>query len=452
MSFVLSDVGPCKKRAEIKLDIPDVQHGFDSVYEDICDNISFHGFRKGRVPRELVARKHGKDIIGDVREKLIRDSLSEMLKQEKLEIISQIRFDEKEKELQEGGDFSFTVSFEVKPSLELPDYKGLRLTKKIRKVGDAHLEDARNNHLRSLAVYEEAGSGEKLDEEDIAVLNLEARDENGDSVYHNNLFPYSPKRPFLDIFRVEDAWESLEGAQKGDKREFFHQTPEDFGRKDLAGKKLSLKVEVDSLRRLKIPEFGLEFVKSLGFDTEEAYRDKLREMLEKEFEKLGREELRLQIHDQLDEKVKGELPEETVSRHAEYLKNVKILQLIQSGMPREQAEAKAKDFQDDASAEARKEIKLGFVLSRIADEEKVFVTEREMSSRVVAIAAQRGLAPEKLRDELEKNQEMDSLRDQIKREKVIDLLIKKAEVSEEAVEETPAAKAEDKPAGKRKKK
>jgi trigger factor len=123
-----------------------------------------------------------------------------------------------------------------------------------------------------------------------------------------------------------------------------------------------------------------------------------------------------------------------VKRHAEYLVQSKVMDLVRSGVPETEAEAKKEEFQAEAEAEARREIKVGFALGSISDKEKVFVTEREISQRVVQLAQQRRTSPEKLREELEENHEISALRSQIKEEKTIDLIIKKAEVADTQVD------------------
>jgi trigger factor len=157
-------------------------------------------------------------------------------------------------------------------------------------------------------------------------------------------------------------------------------------------------------------------------------------MLENEFERNSREGLKTQIYDFLNDKVETDLPEDTVKRHSEYLVNSRIMEMMRGGMPQKEAEAKKSEIEADAESEARREIKVGFALTKISDAEKVFVTEREISQRVVQLASQRGTSPEQLKEELEKNHELSALRGQIKEEKTIDLLIKKAKVTEEKVE------------------
>lgn len=436
MGFELKEVGPCKKRAEFELSKKDVQESFDQVYEEICETISFPGFRKGKVPRSLVAKKYGKDIVGEVKEKLIHKTFYEMVDQEKLEIISQPQFDEKEKEFQEGEEFSYNVSFEIKPEFELPEYKGIELVKEVEKVEDKHIEETQQNLLKSHATLETVEDG-TVEAEDYPTLHLDVTDESGEVVHHNHSFMCATNGKHIDIFQVDDVLEQLKGMKVGDKKEIPYEVPESFSAKeDLAGKKVTLKIDIENVRRAVTPEFNEEFLKKLGFETEENYKETLKEMLGKEFEKKSRENLKNQIYDFLNEKVDTLLPEDTVSQHSEYLVNMKVYDLMKSGTPAKEAEAKKDEFKDESTEEAKREIKVGFALGKIADKEKVLVTEREISQRVVQIAAQRQMAPEKLKEELEKNHELSALRSQIKEEKTIDLLIKKAKVQEKEAKES----------------
>lgn len=434
MGFTISEIGPCKKRAEFDLSSQEVLEGFDQVYGEICETISFPGFRKGKVPRALVAKKYGKDILGEVKEKLISKTFYDMVEEEKLDIISQPSFDEKDKAFAEGEPFAYNVSFEVRPEFELPEYKGIDLNKEVREVKDENIEETQKNLLRSHAQLQEVEDGD-IEEKDFPVLNLDVKDEDGEVLHHNHGFVCPLEYGRLDLFSIEDLAGQLKGKKKGDSLDISYDVPEDFqAKEDLAGKKVTLSVEVESVRKLVEPEFNEEFLNNLGFSSEEEYRDTLKQMLENEFERNSREGLKKQIYDFLNDKVETELPEDTVKRHAEYLVNSQVMEMMRGGVPQKEAEAKKPEIEADAESEARREIKVGFALGKISDAEKVFVTEREISQRIVQLAQQRGTAPEQLREELEKNHEISALRGQIKEEKTIDLLIKKANIVETKVE------------------
>jgi trigger factor len=449
MSFELVEIGPCKKRAEFDLTSKDVQESFDEVYGEICETISFPGFRKGKVPRSLIAKKHGKDIVGEVKEKLISKSFYAMIDEQKLDIISQPSFDEKEKEFQEGEGFTYSVSFEIKPEFELPEYKGITLAKEEKEVSDENIKETQDNLLKSHAKLQEVDDAIAL--EDYPTLSLNVEDESGEVAHHNHSFMCALASNRLDIFEIEKLSDQLVGMKKGDEKEISYDVPAEFpANEELAGKKVTLKVSIDDVKRAVVPEFNEDFLKQLGFETEEEYRNTLKDMLEKEFEKNSREDLKNQIYDYLNEKVVTDLPEDTINQHSEYLVNTKVMELMRSGVPQAEAEAKKEEMQSDAIDSAKKEIKVGFTLSKIAEAEKVLVTEREISNRIVQLASQRQMAPEKLKEELEKNHEITALRSQIKEEKTIDYLIKKAKIEEKKAEATKATKeTKKKPAAKK---
>lgn len=429
MSVVLNEIGPCKKRAEFELNPEEVQSGFNQVYEEICETISFPGFRKGKVPRALVARKHGKDILPDVREKLLRKSFFDMVEEHKLELISQPSFDEKGRELKEGDAFAFSVSFEVRPAIDLPEYKGIKLEKKVRKVSEAHLKDTRRNLLESHARLEEVSDA--FAEGDLAKVSLEAHGRDGDVLYHNHNAVAIPAQNRLDIFEVVDLSKALLEKKAGESFEVVVEVPDPFtAKEELAGQKLKISAEVQSVHRRTVPELNEEFLRQLGFDDQAAFDETLTKMLENEFEARSRAEMKKQIYDYFADKVDSEMPEDAVRQHSEYLVNMKLFELTRAGVPVEEAKGRREEFAAEALEEARREIKVGFVLNKVAETEKVFVTERDIGKRIVALAQQRKMNPEKLREELEEKHEIQGIRDQLKEEKVIDLVIRKAEIKE----------------------
>jgi trigger factor len=288
--------------------------------------------------------------------------------------------------------------------------------------------------LRSHASLQDAEDGE-IEENDYPLLNLDVKDESGEVVHHNHGFVCALEYGRVDLFPVDEIKDLLKGKKKGDTVEISYDVPEDFSAKeDIAGQKVTLIIEVEGVRKLVEPELNDEFINNLGFSTTEEFEDTLKKMLENEFDRKSREGLKEQIYDYLNEKVETELPEDTVKRHSEYLVNSKMMEMIRGGVPQQEAEAKKDELTSDAESEARREIKVGFALGKISDAEKVFVTEREISQRLVQLASQRGTTAEKLREELEGNHELSALRGQLKEEKTIDLLIKKAKIEEKAVE------------------
>lgn len=438
MSFNISEIGPCKKRAEFSLTAKEVQNGFDEVYGEICETISFPGFRKGKVPRSLVAKKYSKDIVGEVKEKLIHKTFSEMVEGENIEVISKPMFDEKEKEFKEGEDFTYSVSFEVKPEFKLPDYKGIGLIKKVADVTEDKIDETQENLLKSHATLEEVEDA-SIEKGDYPTLHLEVEDESGDVVHHNHSFLCAVDSDQLDIFKVSKLADKLKGLKKSDHKKVSHTVAKEFpAKEELAGKKVSLKIEVEKVNRMKIPAFDDDFITKFGFKTKDDFRNMLKKMIEENCEREAKEDLKNQIYEFLDKGIDSPLPEDTVKLHRDYLVNSKMIEMVRGGMPVEEAEAKKSELEKSAEEEARREIRVGFALGKIADSEKVFVTEREVSNRIVQLANSRKMAPEKLKEDLEKNHELPALRNQLKEEKTIELLIKKAKVEEKKLEEEGA--------------
>jgi len=225
--------------------------------------------------------------------------------------------------------------------------------------------------------------------------------------------------------------EALVGAVQGETREFDLTIPEDFAVKELAGRKIHYSVTVTGLKSKKLPELNDAFASSV---VEGKTLEEVRALAKGELARQKKEQIesakREQIMGFLISKVECELPQNYVVGETRRILADIVQQEQSRGMTDEAIKEHEKELVEAAARGARQKLKGTFILQRIAEAEKVTVTQAELRARTNAMAARYGMTPEKMARELEKRDAMDRVAEEVLSGKVIDFLVTNAEVTQ----------------------
>ena len=227
---------------------------------------------------------------------------------------------------------------------------------------------------------------------------------------------------------IPDLGDALAGAAQDDVIEKSVQVPDDFPDADHREKAGTLRLTMRDAKKKITPELDEAFLERLGVESEEDLRSKVRENLEghrSAQEDARQEEL---LAEQVGAAVEMELPESLGKQGQEALLQRSVMELTRDGKSEEEARAEV-EKEGKVADQARKELVQIFVLDRLADEEKVFVTEDEVVQRLQAIATTYRQPLEQVVEQYRSGGMLPELRNGMRREKVKQMLRKKAKVS-----------------------
>ena len=142
MNVTVENLAPCKKLLRVEIEPKQVDETFDSVTKDYQKHAALPGFRPGKAPRDMVVRKHEKDIEGEVKKKLIGDSYRKAIEEKKIDVIGYP--DIEEIQFARGQALQFAATIDTAPEIQLPEYKGLAIKREDKSVTDADVERAIN--------------------------------------------------------------------------------------------------------------------------------------------------------------------------------------------------------------------------------------------------------------------------------------------------------------------
>jgi len=268
-----------------------------------------------------------------------------------------------------------------------------------------------------------------VEEKDYLVADVHVKD--GDTVVahqHDAQIVVRPGR--LAGIQVDDLADKLKGLKAGEKREFKLTVPDTHPNEQMKGKEVTVEVAPKDIKRLEPAEINQEFLESLGFQNEAELNDALRQQMVERINYDVQQSMREQVNKYLLDNVQIELPTKLSDRQADRVVNRRAMDLMMRGIPREQIEANLEKLSGGAKDEAIRELKLFFILQKIATDQNVDVDEAELNGRIAMLAAQRGRRPEKMKQEMSKDGSLANLYVQLREQKAVDKILETAELEE----------------------
>jgi len=437
-SISLEDAGPGTKKVTIEIPEVRIQDTLEQQFKELRKEAAIPGFRPGHAPRKLIERKFSDDVREQVRSQLIRDSYQEAVEKNSLNVLGEPEFENTEAiKLPESGPLKYTFSVEVQPDITLPDLKGLKIKKPKVDVTDENVQQAYNN-LRdqqgALVPVEDRGVIAK----DFLSADVQIKADGAEIVHqHDAQLVARPGR--VAGVQVDELDQKLDGMKPGEKREINVHVPEGHADEKLRGKDVVIEISLKDIKKLEPREVNQEFLDELGFANDQELRDALREQL---VERIGadvQQAQREQVHAHLLQNVNVELPTKLSAKQTERVVNRRAVSLMTRGMSQDQVVSNLEKLKEGAVEEGARELKLFFILQKLAQDQGVDVDEAELNGRIAMMAAQRGERPEKMKQEMNKDGSLMNLYIQTREQKAVDNVIKGAEI-----EEVELAKPEEK--------
>ena len=435
MNITVENLAPCKKLLRVEVDAKAVDETFDTITKEYQKQAALPGFRPGKAPRALVLKKYEADIKDEVKRKLIGDHYRKALDENKLHVIGYP--DIEEIQFARGQNLQFAATIETAPEFQMPEYKGLPVKREIKSVTDEDVERALQLLAQQQVKFETVTRELKLG--DVAVVNYSGA---CDCKPITDTAPTAKGLTEQKNFWVDaapDAFipgfaDQLVGAKAGDKRTVNVDFPADFVTKQLVGKKGVFEVEIVEVKEKVLPPVDDEFAKKYDAENLEKLRAGVRLDLENELKFSQEKAIRGQIIRELLDRVVFELPETAVAHETRNVVYDIVRENSQRGVTRDIIEQQKDGIYAAAARSAKERVKLSFLIQRIAEQEKVAVSQDEVLKRAQSLAAMYQIPLEKFLKDLQKRNGVPELYDQIAHEKVIAFLEQNAKI-----EDVPAA-------------
>ncbi|NLX25280.1 MAG: trigger factor [Lentisphaerae bacterium] len=430
MNVSVNDAGTCRKKMTIDVPSEEIAKEREETLKAYMRYANIPGFRKGKAPKSVVAKKYAQDIDKDLQERVLPKYYHEAVKEAGLKVVNII--DVTDVIIEDEKPVLFDVTVDVEPEFSLPKYTEIPVKEEKVVITDKQVQEYLDGLLRQHANYEEV-DGKAVAEGDMAQLTYEA------TVDGQPLQEVIPEAKGIgsgegywvsadDYAFIPGMGKAIVGLNKGDKKEVEVAFPDTFMVKELAGVKALYQIEVTAVRELKIPEIDAELCKKLGVEDEADLRQKIREQLETNSEYAALNKMHQQIVQYLLEKTEIEVPDSLVQQQARNMMNDIARQRMMGGMSEEQLAEQQMEILEEAKERALDNVKIRYIGLAIADELEYTASANEISEEIASIAIQQRRDAREVRKEMEENGTLDSVGEQIRFNKAIDYMFENAKI------------------------
>jgi len=420
MKVAVEAIEGCKRRLAVEAPVDVVQQEWERAYGRVQKQARLPGFRKGHVPRSLVKVHFSDDVRREVAEHLIPDVYRQALTEAKLDPVNEP--DLQEVRLEEGAPLSFVAVVEVKPAIDLTDYKGVEVEHApVAVTADdlsTTLDHMREQQAQFHAVERPAATG------DLVVVDysiaIEGHDPSSQSGYEflvgaRNVLP-----------EIDDA---VIGLKAGEERQVTLRFADDHRREDLRGRGGNATVKVVEVKEKALPALDDDFAKSLGeFETLEALRTELQKQLETRREHDEQRALQEKVVDAVIARHEFTVPDALVMRQVAHRIEHARESVRRQGIDPERMPWDYEKLIAELRPGAEKAVRRALLLEAIADKEAIAPTDADVDAEVEKLAQASQRPTPALRRMMEKSGDLEGLRQGIRDRMTLDLLVANAKV------------------------
>ena len=374
-----------------------------SAAKRLASKVRLPGFRKGKVPAQVLEKKFGGAVEQEMLEKVMGAAYREVIQREGLQPISQAAIENVD--YKPGQDLKFDVHFEVRPEIELNRLGGFTVRRPPVEIGSEQVDRVIQRLREEHATWQPIEGNQAVVNGDMAVVEITSLEgENANQPRRYQVFLGQEQvRPEIE--------EQIRTLAPGEQGEFTVDLPE--GEDETSLKPHRIRIHLIEAKHPEYPELSEEFVRGLGdFDTVETLRARIREDLERE--SLGEAEraVRQDLISQIVEANPFEVPDTMVNQYLD--------QLIR---PRKGEDpARMEEFKQAAYPGAQQALRRMLVIDRVAELEGLRATPNEVEQRIEEVAARVGKPMHEMRSQFQKSGRLGEIEEQITEEKVFDYL------------------------------
>lgn len=413
--------------AKLTIEVPadDLEKALQSAYMKQKNKIAMPGFRKGKVPRQMIEKMYGPEIFyDDAANALIPKAYSEAYEECELEIVSRPEINVVQ--IEKGKSFIFTADVATKPEVKLGEYKGLEVdkvsTRVTQKEVDAKIQEEAEKNAREVVVTDRAvADGDEVILDFEGFVDGEAFEGGKGENYPLTIGSGS----FIPGFE-----EQLVGAEAEKEVEVKVTFPEDYHAEELKGKEAVFKCTVHEIKAKELPEIDDEFAAEVSeFETLEDYKADIKEKIRDRKKEAANTERENKIVDAAVEAATMDIPEAMIEEQVQQMTDEFAQRLSYQGLSMEQylmfSGMDAQKFADDLKPQAVKRIETRLVLEAIAKAEDITANEEDFKAELEKMAGMYQMETEQL-EKIIQGAQKDQMMDDIAVQKAVDFLVSEA--------------------------
>ena len=423
MKITVENKKGLNKDVKVFIDKKTMSTYMDEKYEEIKDKVNIKGFRPGKVPKEVLKRQFGKAVFGEVLDKVLKDTTTKALEQNKIKPAGQPKLDLKT--YGEDKDLEYVISVTELPKIEIKSIDGIKFDDYTVKIDAKETDNRIKDIAKNQPNFKDASSETKAKKGDLVVFDYNATVDN--KTFKGGEGKNTQLTLGKDLF-LKGFDDQLIGVKKGDQKTVEAVLPENFPEKEFVNKKAKFKCSILNVKNPEEIKIDDQFAKNLGAkdlnDLKSLIGKQINDEYKNSLDKLSKNQILKEI-----EKFKvSEIPENLIEEE------VKILG---QGMSEEDLKKSKKNFEEIA----KKRIKVGLILNEFGEQNQVKVTEQELQAEVQKQIRMMPGQEKMVMDFYQKNPSaLSSLRGTVYEEKIIKMIKEKAKANKKEISKEEAEK------------
>ena len=411
------------KDVKVFIDKKTMSSYMDEKYEEVKNNVNLKGFRPGKVPREILKRQFGKAIFGEVLDKVLKDTTTKALEDNKIKPAGQPKIDLKT--FGEDKDLEYIISVTELPKIDTKSLSDIKFNEYIVKIDPKETDNRIKEIAKSQKNFKDVEENTKAVEGNLVVFDYKATVDGKD--FKGNEGKNTQLELGKDLF-IKGFDKQLIGVKKNDEKKVEVKLPKSFPEKELVDKNAAFVCKILSVKKSEDVKIDDEFAKNLGATDLKNLKELISKQINEEYKNSLDTLTNKEILEQINKIKVNEIPQNLVDQE---------IQILSQGMKDEDKKKNLKSHEN----QAKKRIQAGLILNQFGEENKITVTEQEMQNE---IQKQLRMMPgqEKMLQEYYKSNPsvLANLRGSLYEEKILKEIKKKAKANKKEISKEDAEK------------
>ena len=412
-----------EKDIKVFIDKKTISGYLEEKYEEIKKDVVLKGFRPGKVPTEILKRQFGKAVYGEVIDKVLKDTTTKALEDNKIKPAGQPKIDLKS--FGEGKDLEYTISVTELPNVEVGSLKDLKVDEYVVKIDPKETDKRIDQIAKTQKNFKDAEESYAAKVGDLVVFDYKATVDGKD--FKGNEGKNTQLELGKDLF-IKGFDKQLEGVKNKQDKKVEVKLPENFPEKEVANKSAVFECKITAVKKPEETKIDDNFAKNLGAKDLNNLKELISKQINDEFKNSLEMISKKQILEQIEKQKLDQLPANLIEQE---------VNLLAQGMKEEEKKKNMKYFEE----QAKKRIKTGLILNAFGEKNKIKVSQEELNAEIQKQFRMMPGQEKMVKEYYEKNPgAIESLRGSIYEEKIIGELKKIAKVNKKEISKEEAEK------------
>ena len=412
-----------QKDLKVFIDKKTISGYMDEKYDEIRKDVVLKGFRPGKVPTEILKRQFGKAVYGEVIDKVLKDTTTKALEENKIKPAGQPKIDLKS--FGEGKDLEYIITVTELPNIDVSSINKIKVDDYEVKIDNTETDKRIDQIAKSQNNFKEVDEKYAAKTKDLVAFDYKATVDGND--FEGNEGKNTQLVLGKDLF-IKGFDKQLEGVKKNDTKKVEVNLPENFPKKELINKKAVFDCKINSVKTPEDVKINDDFAKTLGATDLNNLKELISKQINDEFKNSLDLISKKQILEQIEKQKLDDLPQNLIEQE---------VQILSQGMKEDELKKNKKSLEE----QAQKRIKTGLIINAFGEKNNIKVSQDEVNAEIQKQFRMMPGQEKMVKEYYEKNPSaIDGIRGSIYEEKIISEIKKSAKVNKKQISKDEAEK------------